>query len=209
MNYKSLYQSKNLNPGTYIVRTIIAFLTKMFEANADFGFTVYTDELSKEDSFRALLITSKYDWETKYRSKRPSILVSRGNVSRGSFGTQGMGKVLSITENGNLTSYTDLISVPIVIECLSENDVEAEVLSAIVQTFLALDVRPLQSFGIQIQQPPVQSPALLVEKANVTFISSVIMTLAMQIQYRSHTLSGPLLEEFKMMVNNSTEIHVK
>ena len=82
-------------------------------------------------------------------------------------------------------------------------------LSSITQTFLAMDHRPLQSFGIQIQAPPVQTPARLIEKANVTFNSSVILTLAMQIQYRAKTLSGELLDRFKVEINNLNEINIK
>lgn len=209
MDYQKIYNSKNFNPGLYLVRTLIIFLRKLYEANPELGFKIFSDGTSKEEAFRSLLITTRYDWETNYRSKRPTILISHENISRGLAGIQGNAKIIGFEENGSVARYTDLISVPIVLECLSENDIEAEMLSSITQTFLAMDHRPLQSFGIQIQAPPVQTPARLIEKANITFNSSVILTLAMQIQYRAKTLSGELLDRFKVEINNLNEINIK
>lgn len=209
MIYKKLLNSKNLNPGYYGVTATIVYLREMFNQNLDLGFQVYDDNLNKEESYSSLIITSKYDWETKYRSKRPAIFVSRGNLISGVNGTQGQGKLFSITDNGAETSYLDLISFPIVVECLSESDIECEALSSIVSLFLAADARPLRSLGFQIATNPSQSPPQLFEKGNVSFISSVILQINMHRNIKTRILNDQLLKEFNIKVNNALNIDVK
>lgn len=209
MNYKKVLNSKNLNPGYYGVTAIIVYLREMFAQNLDLGFHVYDDSLNKEDSFSSLIITSKYDWETKYRSKRPAIFVSRGNLISGVNGTQGQGRLFSITENGAETSYLDLISFPIVVECLSESDIECEALSSIVSLFLTADLRPLRSLGFQVATNPSQSPPQLFEKGNISFISSVILQLNTHRNIKTKVMNDQLLKEFSVKVNNALNIDVK
>lgn len=208
MNQKEFTLSKNFNSGLYGVRAILIYLREMFNSNPDFGFKVYTDDLNKADAFPSLLITTKHDWETKYRGKRPAIFVSRGNLITGTNGTQGIGRVFSITDNGQTTSYSDLISFPIVVECLSESDIESETLSSIVLTFLTADLRPLRSLGLQIQGNPTQTPTQLFEKVNVAFISSVIIQAQMQRQIKAIKTPKDMLQLINLEINGNQEINI-
>lgn len=208
MSQNDFLYSKNFNPGYYSVRAIVLYLREMFKANTDLEFIPYYDEMNKEESFDSLLITTKHDWETKYRNKRPSIFVSRGNIITGINGTQGQGRLFSITDNGETTTYSDLVSFPIVVECLSESDIQSELLSSISLGFLNLDSRPLRSFGLQIQGSPSQSPPQLFEKGNISFISSVILQVQLCRQYNARTIGLKTLENIKLKLNDSIEINV-
>jgi hypothetical protein len=209
MNQKDFTLSKNFNSGLYGIRAILIYLREMFNSNPDFGFKVYTDDLNKEDAFPSLVITTKHDWETKYRGKRPIIFVSRGNLITGVNNTQGMGRVFSVTDNGQTTSYSDLISFPIVVECLSESDIEAETLSSIALIFLTGDLRALRSLGLQIQGNPTQTPTQLFEKVNVSFISSVIIQAQMQRQIRAIRTPKDMLETISFQINENPEINIQ
>jgi hypothetical protein len=209
MNQKDFTLSRNFNTGLYGVRAVVLFLREMFTANPDLGFNIYTDDLAKADAFLSLHITTKHDWETKYRGKRPIIFVSRGNLITGVNNTQGIGRVLSITNNGQVTSYSDLISFPIVVECLSESDIESETLSSIVLTLLTGDTRALRSLGLQIQGNPIQTPTQLFEKVNNSFISSVIIQVQVQRQMRAIRTPKNLLESIEFKINDGLEVNIK
>ena len=206
--YKDIVYSKNFNAGHYGVTAIVLFLREMFAANSELGFTVYDDTLNKEDSYDSLLIATKFDWEEKYRNKRPSIIVSRGNLITGVNGTQGQGKLFSITENGGSTSYSDLVLFPIMVECLSESDIQSEALASIVSAFLGCDARPIRSLGLQIQGSLTISSPQLFEKGNISFISSVIMQVQMQRMYTAKVLGSKVLENIKLALNDSTIINI-
>lgn len=206
MKYQELFESKNYNPGGYGVRASILLLRECFKNNPEFEYKIYEDDLSKADAFRSLLITTKNDWETTYKSKRPAIIVSHGNVILGSQLTQGNSRVERIEENGAVTFFTDLTSFPIVIECLSESDVEASVLSSIVGLFLTSDLRVLRSVGFQIQGIPTQTPAQPYEKGNISFISSVIIQVQLQRKYRARIMNEKMLENVNLKLNGSTNV---
>ena len=155
------YYSKSFNPGIYAIRVIIAYLTEMFNSNSDLGFIPYTDETNKGDSVDSVLITSKNAWEENFRNKRPSIIVSRGNISSGMYGTLPQANNFSVTENGNVTNISDLISCPIVVESICDSDTDSELLSAMVLTFVTLLPRTMHSLGMQIQGNPIITPAVI------------------------------------------------
>lgn len=208
MTYRSFLESQVFNTGHYGVRVLTYYLAEQFRENQELGYKVYDDELNREDSYGALLITTKYDWETKYRGKRPAIFISRGNMVTGANGTVGQGRMLSITENGEATAYMDLVSFPIVVECLAESDIECEALSSIVATYLGIDARPLRSFGMQIQGGITQTPPVPFERGNVTFLSSVIVQIQISRQYKVRVIGNKSLEKIKFMLdrNNHAEI---
>lgn len=206
--YKDFVYSKNFNAGNYGVTAIVLFLREMFTANKELGFTVYDDKLNKSDSYDSLSITTKFDWEQQYRNKRPAIFVSRGNLITGVNGTQAQGKMFSITENGELTSYSDLVSFPIVVECLSESDIQSEALASVVSSFLSFDTRPLRSLGLQSQGSVTVSAPQLFEKGNISFITSVITQVQMQRMYKARMLSLNALEKIQVKLNDSTIINI-
>jgi hypothetical protein len=209
MNQRDFTLSKNFNPGIYGVKAIVLFLREMFRVNSDFGFTVYDDDLNKEEAFSSLLITTKHDWETTYRGKRPAIFVSRGNLINGVNGTQGQGRVFSIENNGQTTSYSDLLSFPIMVECLSEKDIESETLASMVALFISADLRPLRSLGLQINGQVTQTPAQIYETQNISFISSVIMQVAMQRNIKAIKTVDNMLEKIQFRINESLNINIK
>ena len=209
MDYKDFSNSVAFNPGIYSIRAIIEFLREMFNANQDFGFKVYDDEQQRGDAYGSIIITSKFDWESKYRNKRPAITVSHGNIITGVNGTQGSGKILSISEDGSKTTYSDLISFPIVIECISEVNIECATLSSIVNVFLTSDLRPLRSLGFQLLGSPAQSPSQQFEKNNVSFISSVIINVQLNRKYTATIIDNEILERIKFKLTNFTEMNIK
>lgn len=206
--YKDFVYSKNFNPGHYGVTAIVLFLKEMFNNNSDLGFTVFDDSLNKEDSFDSLLIASKFDWEEKYRNKRPALIVSRGNIITGTNGTQGQGKVLSITQNGEKTSYSDLISFPLMVECLSESDIQAEALASMVNIFISADLRPVRSLGLQLQGSLNITAPQIFEKQNISFISSVIMQVQMNRMYTAKVLGLTALNKIIVKLNDSTIMNI-
>lgn len=208
MDYNRFVYSQNLNPGHYGVSATILFLQKMFSSNPEFGFEVYTDESNKETAFESLWIGAKYVWEEKYRNKRPAIFVSRGNIITGVNNTIGQGKLFSITKNGEITSYLDLVSFPIMVECLSESDLQSEALAAMVTAFLSLDQRPFKSLGFQIQGSPTITPPQIFEKGNTSFISSVIIQIQIQRMYKAKVLSNQALQEIQVILNNSQTVNI-
>lgn len=208
MEYSQLLYSVNFNPGGYAVRGIILYLQTIFANNEELGYMVYNDNLSKEQAMGSLFIGSKFVWENKFRSKRPAIFVSRGNIVSGVNSTHGQGKVQSVTENGSITNYQDLISFPIVVECLSENDLECEALASIVSAFLTMDLRPLRSMKMQMFPQPTQSPPQIFEKGNISFISNVILQVQMTRQYRARTLNEVQLKQFELAINNSEKLFI-
>jgi hypothetical protein len=201
MIYKDFVNSKTFNVGYYGVKAIILYLVERFMGNQDLEYKVYTDELNRADSYGSLLITSKYDWETKFRGKRPAIFVSRGNLLTGANGTVAQSKLFSVTDNGETTSYMDLVSFPIVIECLAESDIESEALGSMIATFIGLDVRPLRGLGLQIQGGITQTPPLLFEKDNISFISSVVIQAQISRQYRARIMGSETLQKIKTLLN--------
>ncbi len=203
MDYKQLLYSSNFNPGGYAVRAIVLYLRTVLEANKELGFNVYQDELNKTDAYNSVLVTTRYDWETKYRSKRPAIFVSRGNILTGVNSTSGQGRVQSVTENGSITNYQDLISFPIVIECLSESDLECEVLASLVSAFLTMDARPLRSLKMQVFPNPTITAPQIFQKGNVSFIASVMIQVQMARQYSAKLLDEQQLKNFEITVNSS------
>lgn len=209
MSQNQFLYSKNFNPGHYAVRAIVLYLRTMFQQNADLEFVPYLDSMTKEEAYDALLITTKHDWETTYRNKRPLIAVSRGNLIAGISGTQGQGRLFSITDNGETTTYSDLVSLPIMVECLSESDIQCELLASIVSAFLSLDARPLRSLGMQIQGSPTQTSPQLFERGNTSFISSVIISVQIARQYKAHVIGLNALEDIKILLNNSVEINIE
>lgn len=208
-SYKDIVYSKNFNVGHYGVTAIVLYLREIFNSNKELGFTVYDDDLNKEDSYDSILISTKFDWEEKYRNKRPAIIISRGNLLTGVNGTTGQGKLFSVTENGEATTYSDLVSFPIVVECLSESDIQSEALAALVSSFLTFDLRALRSLGFQLQGSATISPPQLFEKGNVSFISSVIIQIQMQRMYTAKVLGNKVLDEIKLKLNDSMSINIK
>ena len=184
VTYKSIFNSSTFNPSVYAVRVIVLYLRKMFELNSDLGYTVYNDDLNKDEALSSLLITTKYDWETKYRNKRPCIMVSNGDIVSGINGTTGIGKIVSITDFHQKISCSDLISFPIVVECLSEVDLEATTLTSLINMFLTASNKPIHSFGFQILGNPIQTASKIFEKGtNASFIASLVLNLQKQRQY--------------------------
>lgn len=202
MNFKNITYSKNFNPGGYAVRAILLYLYEMFKANPDLGQKVYTDGQSKEESFGSILITTRNDWEEKYRNKRPCLIVSRGNIITGINGTAANAGVLSITNNGEVVNHLDLISCPIVVESITGSDMECETLSSIVSTFLTMDLRPLRSLGMQIAGNPIITSTQIYDKHNISFISSVNMNIQMERQYKSRVIGQNVLEQIKLTLNS-------
>lgn len=208
VDYKKFLYSKNFNPGFYGVSATVLFLKEMFKSNPEFGFTVHDDSLSKEMSFGSILITTKFDWEVNCRSKRPAVFVSRGNLIAGVNGTTGQGKMFSIEENGAKTSYTDIVSFPIMVECISESDIQAEALAAMVASFITLDVRPFRSLGFQIQGTPTISSPQIFEKGNTAFICSTIIQVQMARSYKARVISSQALTDIQVILNGSTQITI-
>jgi hypothetical protein len=209
MSYKDFVQSKTFNVGHYAVTAITKYLFERFKENTDLDFKPYSDDMNKEDSYGALLITTKFDWETKYRNKRPAIFVSRGNMISGANGTVAQNRVLSITDNGAKTAYIDLVSLPIVVECIAESDIESEALASIVSTYIGLDVRPLRSLRLQIQGGLTQTPPQMFERgANPSFISSVIMQVQISRQYNASIIGEKTLQNIRMQLNDPHELSV-
>ena len=208
MSYKEFVQSKTFNVGHYAVTAITKYLFERFKENAtNMEYSPYSDEMDREESYNSVLITTKFDWETKYRSKRPAIFVSRGNMTSGANGTVAQSRVLSITDNGAKTAYIDLVSLPIMVECIAESDIESEALSSIVATYIGLDVRPLRSLQLQIQGGLTQTPPQLFERgANPSFISSVIMQVQIPRQYNASIISEKMLETIRMQLNHPREL---
>ena len=203
MDYKQFLYSQNFNPTGYATRAIVLFLRTIFSNNPELGFIVYQDDLDKKDSFPSLLITTRFDWETKYRAKRPAIFVSTGNVISGVNNTSGSGKVQSVTQNGDITNYQDLISFPIMIECLSESDLESQALASAVLAFFTMDLRPLRSLKLQLFPNPTQTPPQIFEKGNISFISSVMLQVQMTRQYSARLLNLEQWKEIELKLNDS------
>lgn len=201
MNRNQFLYSKTFTPGVYIVRVIIAYLTEMFNTNAELGFKPYNDQLNKEDSVDSVLITSKNDWEEKYRNKRPSIIISRGNISNGAYGTLPQGNFLSNPDNGDTVNYSDLISCPIVVESICESDTDSELLSSIVASFLTLIPKTIHSFGLQLQGSTIITPPVRFEKTPISFISSVNFVTQLNRQYRAKLINNNQLEHIKLYIN--------
>ena len=180
MDRKALVYSKNFNSDDYAVRAILLYLIQVFKVNEELDFPPYTDEQNKIDSFTSTLFTTKFDWETKYRGKRPVVIVSCGNTLIGVNNTLGSAKIRSVTENGQVINYTDLISLSILVQCLSEADLEANSLASAVLMFLTADARPLHSLGLQLQGNPIKTPVRIFEKGTISFIAQVIINVQMQ-----------------------------
>ena len=203
MDYKQLLHSPNFNPGGYAIRAIVLYLRTILDANEELGFHVYQDDLNKTDAYNSILVTTRYDWETKYRAKRPAIFVSRGNIITGVNNTSGQGRVQSVTKNGSITNYQDLISFPIMIECLSESDLECEALASLVSAFLTMDARPLRSLKMQVFPNPTITAPQIFQKGNVSFIASVMIQVQITRQYSAKLLDEQQLKDFEISVNSS------
>ena len=203
MSQLDFVRSKTFNVGYYGVRAIIEYLNQRFNGNPELDYAIYTDDLNRASAFGSLLITSRYDWESKFRGKRPIVLVSRGNLISGANGTVAQGKLFSVTDNGSTTSYLDLVSFPIVVECLAESDIESEALGSMIATFLSLDARPLRGLGLQIQGGTTQTAPQLYEKDNVSFISSVIIQVQIARQYKARILGEEVLQKIKLILNSN------
>jgi len=208
MDYKQIHNSIAFNPGLYSTRAIILFLREMFNKNSDLSFLPYTDDLTKTSAYNSLMITSKFDWESKYRNKRPAIMVSHGNIISGINGTQGLGRILSVSVDGEETIYSDLISFPIMIECVSEVDTECSALASMANAFLTCDNRILHSLRMQLLGNPLQSPSQQFEKNNISFISSVILNIQLSRKWTSKLISNNVLENIKIKLKNFTEIDI-
>ena len=209
MNRKDLVYSKNFNPDDYCVRAILLYLIEMFKINPDLDFIPYEDDQDKATSFASTLFTTKFDWETKYKRKTPSVVISQGNTIYGVNNTVGNAKLKSVTENGQVTNYTDLISLPIMVECFAEASLEASSLASVASILLTADLRPLRSLGLQLQGNPIKTPPKIFEKGNMAFISSVIINVQMQRQYSARLLDQQRLDKILLKLNSSTEIDVK
>lgn len=203
MDYNELLHSPNFNPGGYAIRAIVLYLRTILDANEELGFHVYQDDLNKTDAYNSILVTTRYDWETKYRAKRPAIFVSRGNIITGVNNTSGQGRVQSVTKNGSITNYQDLISFPIMIECLSESDLECEALASLVSAFLTMDARPLRSLKMQVFPNPTITAPQIFQKGNVSFIASVMIQVQITRQYSAKLLDEQQLKDFEISVNSS------
>ena len=203
MDYNELLHSPNFNPGVYAIRAIVLYLRTILDANEELGFHVYQDDLNKTDAYNSILVTTRYDWETKYRAKRPAIFVSRGNIITGVNNTSGQGRVQSVTKNGSITNYQDLISFPIMIECLSESDLECEALASLVSAFLTMDARPLRSLKMQVFPNPTITAPQIFQKGNVSFIASVMIQVQITRQYSAKLLDEQQLKDFEISVNSS------
>lgn len=208
MDYNKFLYSPNFNPGGYAIRAIVLFLRVLFAANSELGYIPYEDNQNKIDAFKSILITTRHDWETKYRDKRPAIFVSRGNIISGVNQTSGTGKLQSVTKNGDITNYQDLISFPIMIECLSEADIECDALSSLVSSFLTMDVRPLRSLKLQLFPNPVQTSPQIFEKGSISFISSVMLQVQMTRQYSARLLNEQQLKEIEITLNGSQKFTI-
>ena len=178
--------------------------------NPGLGFTIYNDSLSKEEAYPSLLITTKHDWETKYRNKRPCITVSHGNIIYGVNGTLGSGRTLSITDQFQKITCSDLISFPLVVECLSEVDLESSTLASIANILLTASSKSLYSFGFQLLGNPTQSEVRMFEKGpNTSFISSLVINVQKQRQYTVTTLNTQLLEQILVELNGKLAEDIK
>lgn len=207
--YANIVNSSTFNPGLYGVRATIQLLRETFKINPDFGFKIYEDDLMRSDAYGSLLITSKNDWETKYRHKRPIIIISHGNIVNGINGTQGQGKFLGSSVDGSTISYSDLISYPIMVECLSESDTESGALTSIANIFLTSDVKILHSLGLQLLGNPVQSAPQLFEKGNISFISSLIINVQANRKYTAKLINDNILKEIKVKLNSALTMDIK
>ena len=203
MSYSEFLKSRNFNPGYNAVRMVVNYIIERFRENSSLQFLPYLDELSKKDAYFSLLITTKYDWETKFRGKRPAIFVSRGNLLSALSGV-GAVRVLAVTDSGETTSYLDLVSFPLMIECIAESDIESEALSSMVAAYLAMDARPLRSLGLQMQSGITQTPPQLYEKGNTAFISSVIIQVQAERQITARVIGNVLLDKIKLAITQNT-----
>lgn len=203
MTGKSFTNSKVFNPGNYYIKAFIVYLEKMFAINTDLGYTLYSELQNKEDSVASLLICSKYTWEMSYRGKRPCIMVSRGNIIFGVNGTSGQSKASAITESGTKTVYKDLLSMPIMIECLAESDLEAEALASMVLSFVGMDTRSIRSIGIQIQGTPIQTAPQMYEKGNNSFLCSVMLNIQVSRSYSFKILGDEALSHIVTSLNSN------
>lgn len=203
MTMKSFTDSPVFNPGNYFIKAFIVYLRKMFSVNTDLGYTLYNESQNKEESVSGLLICSKYLWEIKYRTKRPAIFISRGNIIFGINGTNGNAKVSGITEGGTRTEFKESLSMPIMIECLAESDLEAEALASMVLSFISMDSRSIRSIGIQIQGNPIQTPPQLYEKNNNSFMCSVMYNIQVSRSYSFKIIGDEALKEIKASLNGN------
>lgn len=203
MTMKTFTDSAVFNPGNYYTKAFIVYLRKMFSVNSDLGYTLYSESQNKEDSVSGLLICSKYLWETKYRTKKPCIVISRGNIIFGVNGTNGSAKFSGIIENGAKTEFKELLSMPIMIECLAESDLESEALASMALSFISMDTRSIRSAGIQIQGSPIQTQPQLYEKGNNSFSCSVMYNIQVSRSYSFKILGDEALQEIKASLNGN------
>lgn len=210
VDYRSLVNSPSFNPGVYAVRVIRLYLIESFRQNPGFGFTIYDDNQTKSEAAKSLLITTNNDWEGPYRNKRPCIKISHGNITIGTNGTMGTGAIVGVDDQLQKVSCSDLISFPLVVECLSEEDIETATLTSIVNILLTTSIKPIHSFGFQILGNPIQSDVKIFEKGtNTTFISSLILYLQKQRQYTTTLLSNQLLKQITIDLNDNPALDIK
>lgn len=209
MSYRDFTYSTLYNPSANVIRWVVFYLKEMFKNNPELEYTIYDENLNKDESFSSLLVTTHNNWEEKYRNKRPCILISRGNINFGSNGLSGSARMLSIVDNGETVTYSDLLSFPITIECLAEADLESETLASMCAAFLTMDLRPLRSINLQLMGTAIQTPPQLIEKnANTTYISSVIINVQKQRTYKARLIGNKQLEDIIMNLNNEVEMNI-
>lgn len=209
MSYINFTYNDLYNPAANTIRAVVLYLKEMFKNNPELEYTIYEEGLTKEESYNSLLITTRNNWEEAYRSKRPSILVSRGNITFGTNGLQGSTRMLNIVENGETVTYTDLLSFPIMLECLAEVDLESETLASMCAAFLAMDLRPLKAIGVQVMGSAVQTAPQMIEKGNITYASSVIINVQKQRTYKARLIGNKQLEDIQLNLNNNVEMSMK
>ena len=209
VDYNQFIYSKNFNPGYYGVTATILYLQEMFILNKDLGYILYTDDTNKEESYKALWVGTKFQWEEKYRDKRPAALIYRGNLLNGANGTLGAGRVFSVSRTNEKTAYKDYVSFPIVVECISESDLEAEALSAMVTSFISLDLRSYRDLGLQVQGQVTNTAPQIFEKGNTSFTASTILQIQMERSYIARLLSKDLLTNIQLKLNGSTALNIE
>lgn len=133
--------SKLYNPGRFVVNVIISYLQTMFAKNADsigIGFSLNDQESD-------LLIYDSQSTQTTTIGSRPVIGVTRGPWR---YTDANPNRMFSFNQKNGVITCTDLIMVPIYIQVMSRNGLEAERLASIVANFLELDKRALTTLGI-------------------------------------------------------------
>lgn len=210
VDYKTFVNSPSFNPGIYAVRAIKLYLQESFRQNPGFGFQIYDDDQDKPKAAGSLLITTNNVWTDKYSNKRPCIKVSHGNIMIGIMGTMGSGAIVGVTDKLEKVSCSDLISFPIVVECLSEEDLESATLTSIVNVLLTTSLKPIHSFGFQLLGNPIQSDVRIFEGgSNTSFISSLVLNLQKQRKYTTTLLSDQLLKQITIDLNDNQTLNIK